>query len=148
MTELTEVLGTEKKNHRIAHRATQITNSSSDEEQSIDSISRLQIEKHVSLLARTCGPAWRAPPRLRPAPRPARRCAACLARRRTACLALLAAVRLPISRAAVGCRTKEREARGHAGAEEPPDLRVERRRGREIGCAMAKPPERFASASA
>ena len=138
MTELTEVLGTEKKNHRIAHRATQITNSSSDEEQSIDSISRLQIEKHISLLARACGPAWCTPPHLWPAPRLAHRCAACLAHRRTACLALLAAARLPISRAAVRCSTKEREARGHAGAAEPPDLRVESRRERE---------KRFASAS-
>ena len=146
MTELTEMLGTDKK----------ITESHIEQHKSLIPVamknkasgSRLQIEKHVSLLARACGPAWCAPPRLRPAPRPARRCAACLARRRTACLALLAAARLPISRAAIVCRTKEREARSHAGAVEPPDLRVERRRGREIGYAMAKPPERFASASA
>jgi hypothetical protein len=40
---------------------------------------------------------------------------------------VLAAAWLSISRAAVGCRTEERE---------PPDLRVERRRGREIGCCQ------------
>ena len=144
MTELTEVLGTEKKKsqNRTSKLQEQHKSLIPAAMKNKASVSRLQIEKHVSLLARACGPAWCAPPR------PARRCAACLARRCTACLALLAAARLPISRAAVGCRTKEREARGHAGAAEPPDLRVEKRRGREIGDAMAKPPERFATAFA